>query len=213
MWQGQMLRNVRLFIRVKLYTAPSLYYTRTGTNVLILVLVKGKIRLASNKSDMQEKRPERLEPMQVAIAHGTDRLTVAQRSALMAKVKSSGTKPEEKVCKALFRAGFRYRKNVAKLPGKPDIVLAKYKAVVFVHGCFWHQHENCPEAVLPQSRQEYWTPKLQRNAERDRASADRLMQAGWRVFIVWECELRPRRFQTTLSALITALQAIAKPPA
>jgi DNA mismatch endonuclease (patch repair protein) len=147
------------------------------------------------------------------IVRGTDRLSTAERSALMAKVKSSGTKPEEKVCKALFQAGFRYRKNVVKLPGKPDIVLAKYKAVVFVHGCFWHQHDNCPESVLPQSRQEYWMPKLQRNAARDRVNATHLMQAGWRVFIVWECELRPRRFQTTLNTLIEALRASAQPPA
>lgn len=164
--------------------------------------VRGKIDLMSNSSDMQEHR----------IAQGPDRLTVAQRSALMAKVKSSGTKPEEKVCKALFRAGFRYRKNVAKLPGKPDIVLTKYKAVVFVHGCFWHRHDNCAEAALPQSRQEYWAPKLRRNAERDGLNAERLTQAGWRVFIVWECELRPRRFQATLNALIMALRETAKFP-
>jgi DNA mismatch endonuclease (patch repair protein) len=160
---------------------------------------------------MQEKQPANPESSPGAFARGTDRLSTAERSALMAKVKSSGTKPEEKVCKALFQAGFRYRKNVVKLPGKPDIVLAKYKAAVFVHGCFWHRHENCPEAILPQSRQEYWTPKLRRNAERDRSNAERLTQAGWRVFIVWECELRPRRFQATLDALINSLRETAKP--
>ena len=135
-----------------------------------------------------------------------DRLSVAARSALMAKVKGRGTKPEEKVRKALFHEGFRYRKNVSRLPGKPDIVLSKYRAIIFVHGCFWHQHENCPEAALPQSRQEYWIPKLQNNAARDRRDAERLKQDGWRVFTVWECELRPRLFQDTIKALIDELK-------
>ena len=139
-----------------------------------------------------------------------DLLSPLERSALMAKVKSSGTKPEEKVRKALFREGFRYRKNVARLLGKPDIVLAKYKAVVFVHGCFWHQHENCPESIRPQTRQEYWNPKLQRNAERDQLNTERLKQHGWRVFIVWECKLRPRYFQNTMSALFKDLRELVK---
>lgn len=139
-----------------------------------------------------------------------DRLSPAERSALMAKVKGSDTKPEEKVRKALFCEGFRYRKNVARLPGKPDIVLAKYRAVVFVHGCFWHQHENCPEAVLPQTRQEYWIPKLRKNAERDLRNAERLKQNGWRIFIVWECELRPRLFQDTMNSLVKNLRESVK---
>jgi DNA mismatch endonuclease, patch repair protein len=143
-------------------------------------------------------------------ANRKDRLSPTERSVLMAKVKSSGTKPEEMVRKVLFKEGFRYRKNVSHLPGKPDIVLPKYKAIVFVHGCFWHQHENCPESVLSQSRQEYWEPKLQRNAQRDHENAERLKQNGWRVFIVWECKLRPRLFQNTMSALIKDLREITK---
>lgn len=152
--------------------------------------------LAADRSSEPEKRKDRLSPV--------------ERSTLMAKVKGSGTKPEEKVRKALFREGFRYRKNVARLPGKPDIVLTKYKAVVLVHGCFWHQHENCPESTLPQTRQEYWTPKLRKNAERDRWNAERLKQIGWRVFIVWECELRSRLLLGTMSVLIKDLREIGR---
>jgi len=137
-----------------------------------------------------------------------DRLSPAERSALMAKVKGSGTKPEEKVQKALFKAGFRYRKNVRDLPGKPDIVLQKYKAIIFVHGCFWHQHENCAESVMPQSRIDYWEPKLKRNAVRDRSNTAQLEHNGWRVFIVWECELRPRLFQNTMNELISDLRRL-----
>ena len=156
-------------------------------------------------------KEERLEPASPSEPDkGKDRLSSAERSVLMAKVKGSGTKPEESVRKALFREGFRYRKNVARLPGKPDIVLAKYKAIVFVHGCFWHQHENCPESALPQTRQEYWTPKLRKNAERDQWNAERLKENGWRVFIVWECELRPRLFQNTMNQLINNLREIVK---
>jgi len=103
---------------------------------------------------------------------GKDRLSSKERSALMAKVKSTGTKPEDKVRKALFAAGFRYRKNVRGLPGQPDIVLKKYKAIVFVHGCFWHQHSNCREAVMPATRQDYWIPKLTRNKERDQENIE-----------------------------------------
>ena len=173
-------------------------------------LARGKTASASKFPNMNEM--ERT-PADLTGADGRkDRLSPEERSALMAKVKSCGTKPEEKVRKALFKEGFRYRKNVPKLPGKPDIVLPKYKAIVFVHGCFWHQHENCPESVLPQSRREYWGPKLRRNVQRDQGNAERLQQNGWRVFIVWECELRPRWFQNTMDALIKKLRELAPIP-
>jgi len=125
-----------------------------------------------------------------------DRLSPSERGALMAKVKSTGAKPEDKVRKALFAEGFRYRKNVKTLPGKPDIVLPKYRAIIFVHGCFWHQHLNCQEAIMPATRQEYWLPKLTGNKERDRINIEKLKQMGWRVFVIWECELRSPVFQT-----------------
>ena len=157
-----------------------LYYTRKRTNVLRKSLCGGKSDSTSNSSDMQEHR----------IVQGADRLTVAERSALMAKVKSSGTKPEEKVRKTLFHEGFRYRKNVSRLPGKPDIVLPKYRAIIFVHGCFWHRHEGCPLARLPKSRRDFWTTKLEGNRERDARKVAELENAGWRVFVVWECELK-----------------------
>ncbi|WP_425059921.1 very short patch repair endonuclease [Sporomusa carbonis] len=140
-----------------------------------------------------------------------DKLTPEKRSALMAKVKSTGTKAEDKVRKALFAAGFRYRKNVTNLPGKPDIVLAKYKAIVFVHGCFWHQHPNCREATMPATRLEYWRPKLMRNIERDQSNMEKLRKMGWRVFTVWECELRSRFFKKTIELLIAQLRSADSP--
>lgn len=138
---------------------------------------------------------------------GRDKLSPRERSALMAKVRSENTKPEEIVRKALFRQGFRYRKNVKDLPGKPDIVLPKYQAAVFVHGCFWHQHTGCPEAVRPQSRQDYWEAKLNRNMARDASNAEKLQALGWRVFVIWECELRPSLREQTLKHLAENLRS------
>ena len=135
-----------------------------------------------------------------------DKLSPEQRSALMAKVRGQDTKPEEVVRKELFQRGIRYRKNVKTLPGKPDLVLPKYRAVVFVHGCFWHQHPDCPEAVRPQSRQEYWEAKLNRNMERDALNTEKLQELGWRVLVVWECELRPSRRGQTIERLVENLR-------
>lgn len=118
--------------------------------------------------------------------------TPEERSKNMSAIKSKDTKPEEYVRKKLFADGFRYRKNDKRYPGKPDIVLPKYKTIVFVHGCFWHQHKGCKEAHIPQSRVEYWTKKLSRNVERDRIQQGLLRDAGWHVIIVWECELSTR---------------------
>ena len=137
-----------------------------------------------------------------------DRLSAEDRSKLMAKVHSKDTKPEEIVRKALFKEGFRYRKNVAKMPGKPDIVLAKYHAVVFVHGCFWHQHPDCKEAARPKSRTDYWNNKLDRNIERDRKVVKKLEDLGWKVFIVWECKLRPQQRQETIAVLAENLRLL-----
>lgn len=105
----------------------------------------------------------------------------------MRAIRSCDTKPELVVRRLLFAAGFRYRLHDAKLPGKPDIVLRKWKTAVFVNGCFWHQHEGCPRASIPSSNNEYWLPKLARNKARDREEQAALMAAGWRVLVVWEC--------------------------
>ena len=120
----------------------------------------------------------------------TDVFTPEKRSEVMSKIRSKNTRPEETVRKWLFNSGFRYKKNVAALPGKPDVVLPKYRAAIFVHGCFWHGHEGCKYFVVPKTRTEWWLEKIRRNREKDDEAQDLLWQAGWRVFVLWECELR-----------------------
>ena len=118
----------------------------------------------------------------------------------MSHIRSTNSKPEEIVRKYLFSQGFRYRKNVRKLPGCPDIVLPKYKTVVFVNGCFWHKHD-CPRFVWPSSNQEYWEPKILRNVERDKQNTALLKEAGWNIIVVWECELKKMIREQTLEGL------------
>jgi DNA mismatch endonuclease (patch repair protein) len=137
-----------------------------------------------------------------------DRLSTKERSLLMSKIHGTDTKPEIMLRKELFGRGFRYRKNVANLPGKPDIVLPKYRAVIFIHGCFWHQHPGCKESARPKSRQEYWEAKLNRNIERDALNVEKLKNLGWRVYIVWECELRPQCKRQTMDNLIDGLLSL-----
>lgn len=112
------------------------------------------------------------------------------RSYNMSRIKSKDTKPEEIVRKYLFGRGVRYRKNDKKLPGHPDIVFPKYKAVVFVNGCFWHIHENCRYFKWPENNAEFWKNKLEGNKKRDMKNIQKLTEAGWKVIVVWECELR-----------------------
>ena len=106
----------------------------------------------------------------------------------MSRIKGKNTKPEETVRKFLFSKGIRYRKNVKNLPGKPDIVLKKYKTVVFVNGCFWHGHEKCRYFVMPKSNTDFWNEKILRNINRDNKTYETLMNSGWNVITVWECE-------------------------
>lgn len=108
----------------------------------------------------------------------------------MAAVRTSHTRPEISVRKYLHAAGFRYRLHVRSLPGAPDIVLPKYRTIVFVHGCFWHQHVRCPKAKLPATNQSFWSAKLAGNAQRDRLKRQALQAEGWKVLTVWECETR-----------------------
>ena len=129
------------------------------------------------------------------------------RSINMSHIRSTNSKPEEIVRKYLFAEGFRYRKNVKKLPGCPDIVLPKYKTVIFVNGCFWHMHD-CPRFVWPSSNQDYWRPKILRNVERDNQSCKELESLGWKVITVWECELKKNVLNETLGKLIAKLKAI-----
>ena len=120
----------------------------------------------------------------------------------MSRIRSTNSKPEEIVRKYLFSKGFRYRKNVKKLPGCPDIVLPKYKTVIFVNGCFWHKHD-CPRFVWPSSNQDYWIPKIQRNIERDRLNAAELQKKGWHIITVWECELKKKNRELRLERLLS----------
>ena len=108
----------------------------------------------------------------------------------MSRIKGKNTKPEETVRKYLFGCGLRYRKNDKRLPGHPDIVLPKYKTVVFVNGCFWHMHEGCRYFKWPESNAEFWINKLTGNKRRDAANFQTLEALGWKVIVVWECELK-----------------------
>lgn len=135
----------------------------------------------------------------------SDTHTPEIRSFNMSRIKSKDTKPEILVRQYLFAHGFRYRKNVNCLPGCPDIVLTKYKTVIFVHGCFWHMH-NCGRFRWPTTNREYWERKIINNVERDRRSKEQLIDLGWRVICVWECELRRERFEKTMDWLLQELR-------
>lgn len=119
-----------------------------------------------------------------------DTISPKHRSWNMSRVRSKDTKPEVKVRSMLHAKGFRFRKNVKSLPGVPDIVLPKYKTVVFVHGCFWHQHPNCVKSHIPKSNVKFWTEKLGKNVIRDKKHKKNLKSLGWKVIYVWECELK-----------------------
>lgn len=127
----------------------------------------------------------------------------------MSRIRSKNTKPELIVRKFLFSKGFRYRLHNKKLPGKPDIVLSKYKTVIFVHGCYWHAHANCNDFVLPKSRTEWWTNKFEYNKNRDKRNKLELLEKQWNVITIWECELKPADRQTTLNNLLNSLKSIA----
>jgi len=117
-----------------------------------------------------------------------------QRKRCMSHVKEKDTIPEIIIRKAFWQAGFRYRLN-SKLPGKPDIVLPKYRAVIFAHGCFWHSHPGCPRSKLPSTRKEFWTSKITANVQRDKRNVSELRKVGWRVAVIWECSLKNLNLQ------------------
>lgn len=127
--------------------------------------------------------------------------TKTQRSYNMSRIRSTETKPEVIVRKYLFSRGLRYRKNDKRYPGKPDIVLPKYKTIVFVHGCFWHQHEGCRYAVMPSTNVDFWKKKLSANISRDISTKLLLESQGWNVITIWECELRKEKRENTLNTL------------
>ena len=129
-----------------------------------------------------------------------------KRSDIMSLVKSKNTKPELLVRKFLHSQGFRYSIHDKKLPGKPDIKLTKYKTVVFVNGCFWHGHDKDCGYLMPKTNEKFWSTKILRNIERDKTNAQKLINAGWKVVVVWECELKKSRLDTTLRKLIEKIK-------
>ena len=128
------------------------------------------------------------------------------RSYNMSRIRSANTKPEELVRKYLFAKGFRYRKNLSSLPGKPDIVLPKYKTCIFINGCFWHKHEGCRYFVWPKNNAEFWKAKITRNVQRDTEVYEQLKGLGWDVVIIWECELKKVNREYTLDNLCRRLK-------
>lgn len=121
-----------------------------------------------------------------------DTVSKEKRSEIMSHVTGKETKPEKIVRKYLFAQGLRYRKHVKRLPGTPDIVLQKYKVVIFMNGCFWHGHQGCKYAHLPSTNLEYWEKKIADNSERDKRKTQELERLGYRVSVVWQCQLKPK---------------------
>ncbi len=135
-----------------------------------------------------------------------DRFSPDKRHEVMSRIRGKDTKPEMIVRRFLFSQGFRFRLHYRKLPGHPDIVLPKYRAVVFVHGCFWHRHENCRHFRLPQSNVEYWENKIAGNVERDLRDANRIADMGWKVIVIWECELERKTRDEVLNRVATLIK-------
>ncbi len=134
-----------------------------------------------------------------------DVMTPQQRHICMSHIRSKNTKPEQLVRQALWHLGFRYRLHVKDLPGKPDIVLPKYKVAIFINGCFWHGHEGCKDFVIPKSNTAFWLEKIGKNKERDVRDVTALASVGWKVVTIWECELKKPVIETTLNSLVQSL--------
>ena len=130
------------------------------------------------------------------------------RSYNMSQIRGKDTKPEEIVRKFLFSKGFRYRKNVTALPGKPDIVLSKYHTVIFVNGCFWHGHSNCRYFVVPRTNTEFWLNKIETNRQRDARKITELQNLGWRVIVLWECQLKQNVVDEPLQSLAKEIRLV-----
>lgn len=134
-----------------------------------------------------------------------DSISPEHRSWNMAQIKGKDTKIEVRVRQYLFSKGFRFRKNDKRFPGKPDVVLPKYKTVIFVNGCFWHMHEGCKQGRLPKSNVEYWEEKLGKNVANDKKHNQQLIEMGWRPITIWECELK-NDFEGTLEKIIEQIK-------
>jgi len=124
----------------------------------------------------------------------------------MSRIRSAHTKPEIAVRKFLHARGFRYTLHNKKLPGKPDIVLPKYKTIVFIHGCFWHGHDNCKYYVVPKTRTEWWLNKINTNKNNDSKAVAALKKEGWKIITVWECDLKSAKIDKTLASLVRKIE-------
>lgn len=138
-----------------------------------------------------------------------DHLTPEHRSWNMSRIRGKDTKIEVEVRRYLFSRGFRFRKNDKRLPGKPDVVLPKYKTVIFVNGCFWHLHKNCKQGRLPKSNVEYWKAKLEKNIQNDQKHYEQLKELGWNTVVLWECELN-KNFEDVMEKLVCDLKHISE---
>lgn len=136
----------------------------------------------------------------------SDCLSTEQRHLCMSRIKNKNTKPEILVRKFLFAQGFRFRLNKKGLPGKPDIVLPKYHTIIFINGCYWHGHENCKYATLPATNREFWTNKINGNIERDKIVKEQLSSLGWKVITIWQCQLKSKTKDDTLSCLVKKIR-------
>ena len=128
----------------------------------------------------------------------------------MSRIRGKDTEIEIKVRKYLFSQGFRFRKNVADMPGKPDIILPKYKTVIFIHGCYWHRHTGCKNCTTPNTNREFWLKKFEKNIQNDSKHQQELEAAGWKVLILWECEIE-NDFERLMDNLVVDLRCTAQP--
>ena len=135
----------------------------------------------------------------------SDVLTPTQRHHCMSRIRSKATKPEMLVRRWLWAHGYRYRLNVKSVPGKPDIVMRKYRTAIFVNGCFWHGHENCALFKMPKSNTDFWRTKVEKNRERDQRNYQLLIDAGWQILVIWQCNLSKGRLESTMQSVAIAL--------
>ena len=135
----------------------------------------------------------------------TDVHSAESRSFNMSRIRSKNTKPEMQVRKELFARGFRFRLHSKNLPGKPDIVLKKFKTAIFVNGCFWHGHEECKYFVVPRTRTDWWLQKINRNRQLDKENTKKLKNIGWKVIMIYECQLKKEKFEKTMQTVINKL--------
>ena len=134
-----------------------------------------------------------------------DILTPTQRHRCMSHIRSKATKPEMVVRRWLWAHGYRYRLNVKSVPGKPDIVMRKYRTAIFVNGCFWHGHEGCKQFVLPKTNSDFWRTKIEQNRTRDTRIYNELMNAGWQVIVIWACNLTKDKLESTMQTVAVTL--------